>query len=202
MMLSLHRWPGPPRCTMWALKNILVETLNNVGHPTRCPQPLNSVRLMVSYIVQCLHNDFFKPTLCKGGVPATCVFDLLIATFPAESSKSDVLLKETARALFPGVSSAPAHCDRGTGSHYYHGSRSAHFSKIAVFAMCPLKIPKKRALQMLTSSILSKQSNETSRYARNPCTRARTVPFKRTFKFFLALRDENCFQYVKMGRSG
>ena len=54
-------------------KKILVETLNNVGHPTRCPQPLNSVRLMVSYIVRCLHNDFFKPTLCKGGVPVTCV---------------------------------------------------------------------------------------------------------------------------------
>ena len=30
--------------------------------PTRCPQPLNSVRLMVSYIVQCLHNDFLKLT--------------------------------------------------------------------------------------------------------------------------------------------
>ena len=54
------------------LKNILVETLHNVGHPTRCPKPLNSVRLMVPYIVQCLHNDFFKPALCRGGVPATC----------------------------------------------------------------------------------------------------------------------------------
>ena len=30
-----------------SFKNILVETLNNVGHPTRCPQSLNSVRLMV-----------------------------------------------------------------------------------------------------------------------------------------------------------
>ena len=49
------------------LKNILVETLHNVGHPTMCPKPLNSVRLMVPYIVQCLHNDFFKPTLCRGG---------------------------------------------------------------------------------------------------------------------------------------
>ena len=54
------------------LQKILVETLNNVGHLTRCPQPLNSVRQMVSsYIVQCLHNEFFKPILCKGGVRAT-----------------------------------------------------------------------------------------------------------------------------------
>ena len=57
---------------MW-VKNILVEILNNVGHPTRCPQSLNSVLLTVSYIVQCLHNYFLKPTLCEGGVPATCV---------------------------------------------------------------------------------------------------------------------------------
>ena len=55
-----------------AFKKILVETLCNVRRPTRCPQPLHSVRLMVSYTVQCLRNDFFKPTLCKGGIPATC----------------------------------------------------------------------------------------------------------------------------------
>ena len=27
---------------------------------------------MVFYVVQCLHNDCLKPTLCNGGVPATC----------------------------------------------------------------------------------------------------------------------------------
>ena len=54
--------------------NIFAETLNNVGHPTRCPQPLDSVRLMVSYIALCLHNDFFYAHIVRGGgVPATCV---------------------------------------------------------------------------------------------------------------------------------
>ena len=60
---------GPPPLHNVSFKKTLVETLNNVGHPTRCPQPLNSVRLMVSYIVQRLHNYFFKPTLCRGGGP-------------------------------------------------------------------------------------------------------------------------------------
>ena len=55
---------GTPRLHKVDLKKILVQTLNDVGHPTRCPQPLNSVRLMVP--------EFLKPTLCKGGVPATC----------------------------------------------------------------------------------------------------------------------------------
>ena len=72
IICSRSQVPGTPPLNNVGLKNVLVETLNNVGHPTRCPQPPNSVRLMVSYIVQCLHNDFFKPTLCKGGVPATC----------------------------------------------------------------------------------------------------------------------------------
>ena len=63
---------GTPPLPNVGFKNILVETFNNIGHPTRCPQPLNSVRLMMSFIVQGLHNVFFKPTLCKGGVPATC----------------------------------------------------------------------------------------------------------------------------------
>ena len=60
---------GTPPPHNGGFKKVIVETLNNVGHPTRCPQPLNSVRLMVSHIVQCLHSDFFKPTLCKGGGP-------------------------------------------------------------------------------------------------------------------------------------
>ena len=68
---------GTPPLNNGGLKNILVEMLNNVGHPTRCPQPPNSVRLPVSYIVQCLHNDVFKATLCKGGVTATCLLFFL-----------------------------------------------------------------------------------------------------------------------------
>ena len=64
---------GTPPLHNVGFQKILVETFNNVGHPTRCPQPLNSVRQTVSYIVQCLHHDFLKPTLCRGGVPATCV---------------------------------------------------------------------------------------------------------------------------------
>ena len=71
----------PPPLHNVGLKNILVETLNNVGHPTRCPQPLNSVRLMVSYIIQCLM--IFKPILCKGEsrppVMLTCFFLLIFA---------------------------------------------------------------------------------------------------------------------------
>ena len=42
---------GTPPFHNVGFKKLLVETLNSVGHPTRCPQPLNSVRLMVSYIV-------------------------------------------------------------------------------------------------------------------------------------------------------
>ena len=68
---------GTPPLHNVGFKKSVVETLNNAGHPTRCPQPLNSVRLMVSYIVQCLHNYCFKPTLCKEEVPATCVESLL-----------------------------------------------------------------------------------------------------------------------------
>ena len=60
---------GTPPPHNGGFKKVIVETLNNVGHPTRCPQPLNSVRQMVSYIVQCLRNVFFKPTLCKKGGP-------------------------------------------------------------------------------------------------------------------------------------
>ena len=57
-----------------SFKKVIVDTLNNVGPLTRCPQPLNSVRLMVSYIAQCLHNDFFEAhSVQGGGVLATCV---------------------------------------------------------------------------------------------------------------------------------
>ena len=55
---------GTPPLHNVGINKVVVETLNNVVHPTRCPQPLNSVRLMVP--------EFLKPTLCKGGVPATC----------------------------------------------------------------------------------------------------------------------------------
>ena len=68
----------PPPGTIWALKKILVETLNNVGHPTRRPQPVNSVRLMVSCVVQRLRNDFLKPTLYKGGGPGHLLGKLLL----------------------------------------------------------------------------------------------------------------------------
>ena len=53
---------GTPPLHNVGFRKIIVETLNSVGHPTRCPQPLNSVRQKVSYIVQCLRNDFLKPT--------------------------------------------------------------------------------------------------------------------------------------------
>ena len=67
--ISATHVAGTPPFHNVSIKKILVETLNNVRHPTRCPQPLNSVRQMVSYIVQCLRNVFFKPTLCKKGGP-------------------------------------------------------------------------------------------------------------------------------------
>ena len=53
-----HDYTGgrDPPSAHCGLQKILLETLNNVGQRTRCPQPLNSVRLMVSYIVQCLHK--------------------------------------------------------------------------------------------------------------------------------------------------
>ena len=44
---------GTPPLHNVGINKVVVETLNNVVHPTRCPQPLNSVRLMVSYIAQC-----------------------------------------------------------------------------------------------------------------------------------------------------
>ena len=70
-----HRWPGsPPPCTMWTFKNSCGD-MNNVGHPTRCPQPLNSVSPVVSYVVQCLQKDFFKAHSVQGGVPATCAIE-------------------------------------------------------------------------------------------------------------------------------
>lgn len=49
--------------------HILVETLPNVAHPTRCRQPLNSARLLASYIV---YKEFFTLILCMRGGPATC----------------------------------------------------------------------------------------------------------------------------------
>ena len=82
---------GTPPLHNVGFKNILVETLNNVGHPTRCPQSLNSVRLMVSYIVQCLHNYWFKPTLCNGGVPAIVkVSGPLLKRYPLPLCKSEL----------------------------------------------------------------------------------------------------------------
>ena len=62
---------GTPPFDNVGFRNILVGTLNNVGHPTRRPHYLNSIRVMVSYIVQCLHNVYFKLTLRKRGVPPT-----------------------------------------------------------------------------------------------------------------------------------
>ena len=64
-----HEQPGPPPPSPCGLQKKLLETLNNVGRRTRCPQPLTFVRPTVSYIVQCRRNDFFKTTLCKGGGP-------------------------------------------------------------------------------------------------------------------------------------
>lgn len=56
-----HKWPPPPP--------LLAQCLHsNVAKPTRCRQPLNSVRLMVCGIVRCLHIDCFTPTLYKGSV--------------------------------------------------------------------------------------------------------------------------------------
>ena len=60
-----------PPCTIGALK-IIVETLNNVGHPTRCPQHLNSVRLMMSYSGQCPHNVVLSPHCERGGPGHLC----------------------------------------------------------------------------------------------------------------------------------
>ena len=54
-----------PPLAQVGFRNILVETLNNVRHP--CPQPLSSVRLLVSYMVQCLHNVFLSPHCARGG---------------------------------------------------------------------------------------------------------------------------------------
>ena len=62
---------GTPPSHIVGLKIILVETLNNVGHPTRCPQPIGTP----NGVLHCSMSPqwFFKPALCKGGVPATCV---------------------------------------------------------------------------------------------------------------------------------
>lgn len=61
---------NPPFARCGGKKIPVVETMNNVAKPTRCRQPFNSVRLMmVCCIVHCLHEDFFTPTLCKGGGP-------------------------------------------------------------------------------------------------------------------------------------
>ena len=68
---GVHRCPGPPPCTLCSIKNPSGDT-----EQYRTPHKVsatNSVPLMVSYIVQCLHNEFLKPTSCKAGVPATCV---------------------------------------------------------------------------------------------------------------------------------
>ena len=36
-------------------------------HPTTRRQPLDSVHLMVCFLVQCLYKDSFTSKLCKGG---------------------------------------------------------------------------------------------------------------------------------------
>ena len=60
--------PPHPLLAQCGRKNILVETLNNViNSRRRRRQPLHSLRLLVRYIVQCLHKDVCTPTLCKGG---------------------------------------------------------------------------------------------------------------------------------------
>ena len=43
---------------------------------------------MICYIVQCLHNVFFTPELCNGGVPATCVVSRLYARYNGWTSLS------------------------------------------------------------------------------------------------------------------
>ena len=48
-------------------KQIIVEVIDNVVNPTRCRQHLNSVRLMVCYIDQCLHMAFFACIVQVGG---------------------------------------------------------------------------------------------------------------------------------------
>ena len=64
-----HRWPGPHPLHNVGFKKKLVETMNKVlwQTPARCRQPLNTVRPMVCYIVQCFHYDFLTPTFCTGG---------------------------------------------------------------------------------------------------------------------------------------
>ena len=73
---ALHRWSRPPLAHC-GRKKILVETLSNAAHPTKCRHSLNSVRLiMVCCFVQCLHcKDFLRPH-CAGGGPGHLSADL------------------------------------------------------------------------------------------------------------------------------
>lgn len=63
---------GTPPLAHCGRKRIPVDTLDNVAKPTRCRQPLNSIRLMVCYIFQNPRNDFLNPPCAGGGVLATC----------------------------------------------------------------------------------------------------------------------------------
>ena len=69
----LHRWPGPPLCTLWASKNPSGDieqcrTARKVSTTSQLGAP-NGV-LHCSMSPQMI---FSKPTLWKEGVPATCV---------------------------------------------------------------------------------------------------------------------------------
>lgn len=107
MALPLHRWPGPPPLRMWASsipckdsyqcstpfsalnrKRLstycgvwYVHCSNKQGNPTKCRQPLNSVRpvVYIDYSTSpqdflCFHIlQFCASTFYRGGVPA--IFD-------------------------------------------------------------------------------------------------------------------------------
>ena len=57
----------PPFAQCGHKKSLWIYLTINIAHHTRCRKPLNLVRLVVCYIVQCLHKGVFTPTLCRGG---------------------------------------------------------------------------------------------------------------------------------------
>lgn len=57
---------GTPLLHNVGVKQIILD-IEQYSNPTRRRQPFNSVRLIVCYVVQCVHEDCFTPTLWKGG---------------------------------------------------------------------------------------------------------------------------------------
>lgn len=49
---------------------------------------VRSLGCYIRYVVQCLHNVFFAPTMCNGEVPTTCVSGRSPAPGPSLSAKS------------------------------------------------------------------------------------------------------------------